>query len=175
MFKDYYAILEINEYATVGEIKIAFRRLAKKWHPDRNPGMDTTKMMQDINEAYLILKDSDARIKYNTEYLKFKQFRKEKQGWQERKQAPAFNGDERSKERRYEYSDYEIFDQTLERWMKNAARQAIDLAQITIKETGMLMGEGIKAAGNEMVKYLIPTLIVMIISLIILAIYVSRV
>ena len=57
MFKDYYQILEITQQASLSEIKQAYRAASKKWHPDVNPGKDTTQIMQDINEAYAILKD----------------------------------------------------------------------------------------------------------------------
>jgi DnaJ-class molecular chaperone len=54
---DPYAILGINERATKSEIKKAFRTLAFKWHPDRNPDKIelATEMMKKINAAYAIL------------------------------------------------------------------------------------------------------------------------
>ena len=61
MFKDYYAILEIDVTASEEDIKAAFKKQALKWHPDRNIGKDTTSIMQDINEAKLILLDFEAR------------------------------------------------------------------------------------------------------------------
>lgn len=71
MFKDYYKILGIDYWASQIEIKTAYRELSKKWHPDRNPGLDVTRMMQDINEAYALLKDETKRRRYNQEYLRF--------------------------------------------------------------------------------------------------------
>lgn len=65
MFKDYYEILDIDWHASQMEIKSAYRKQSMKWHPDRNPGLDVTAMMQDINEAYAILKDELKRERYN--------------------------------------------------------------------------------------------------------------
>ncbi len=56
-FKDYYSILEIGRFASFEEIKAAYRAMSKKWHPDMNPNVDVKHKMQDINEAYAILKD----------------------------------------------------------------------------------------------------------------------
>lgn len=71
MFKDYYKILGISYPSTSEEIKNAFHKQAKRWHPDHNPGMDTTSKMQDIVEAYSILKDEESRRLYNCEYEQF--------------------------------------------------------------------------------------------------------
>ena len=73
---DYYAILNINPMASKKEIKEAFKREALQWHPDRNNSPDATKKMQLINEAYLILKDDEARARYDKQYYKFCKLRK---------------------------------------------------------------------------------------------------
>ena len=62
MFKDYYKLLDIQQNASDEEIKKAFREQAIEWHPDRNQGTDTTLRMQEINEAYLILKDKNNQL-----------------------------------------------------------------------------------------------------------------
>jgi hypothetical protein len=71
MFKDYYKILGVALNATQEEIKKAYRSQSMRWHPDKNPGVDTTEQMQDINEAYNILKDSATRARYDAEYARF--------------------------------------------------------------------------------------------------------
>jgi DnaJ-class molecular chaperone len=53
--EDPYMILEIVIGASLAEIKKAYRRMAMLWHPDRNPGVDTTEKMQKIIAAYTFL------------------------------------------------------------------------------------------------------------------------
>ena len=67
LFIDYYEILNVNFDSSKDDIKHSFKKLAIKWHPDKNLGSDTTLKMQDLNEAYLILKDNEARQRYNVE------------------------------------------------------------------------------------------------------------
>lgn len=60
---DYYKILEVNRSASVAEIKKAYRRLALKWHPDKNPDNqdEATKKFKEISEAYEVLSDEKKR------------------------------------------------------------------------------------------------------------------
>lgn len=68
--KNYYQILEISFESSLEDVKKAYRVQAKKWHPDKNPGFDTTLKMVDINEAYQILSDWDKRKVYDVAYTK---------------------------------------------------------------------------------------------------------
>jgi len=62
----YYETLEVERTAGDGELKSAFRKLAMKWHPDRNPGDKTSETrFKEINEAYEVLKDPDKRAAYD--------------------------------------------------------------------------------------------------------------
>ena len=64
--KDYYNILGINRNASDKEIKQAYRKLARKYHPDVNPGDKTAEAkFKEINEAHEVLSDSDKRKKYD--------------------------------------------------------------------------------------------------------------
>jgi molecular chaperone DnaJ len=64
--KDYYKILGIDEKASLEEIKKAYRRLAKKYHPDANPGDKTVEeKFKDISAAYEVLSDSKKRKQYD--------------------------------------------------------------------------------------------------------------
>jgi molecular chaperone DnaJ len=64
--KDYYEILGVDRNATEEEIKKAFRKLALKYHPDRNPGDKyAEEKFKEINEAYEVLSDPEKRAKYD--------------------------------------------------------------------------------------------------------------
>ena len=65
-FKDYYAILEIKRDASQEEVKIAYRKLALKYHPDLNPNnQQSEEKAKDLNEAYQIISDIDKRRQYD--------------------------------------------------------------------------------------------------------------
>lgn len=65
-FIDYYKILEIDKKSTQKDIKQAYRRLARKYHPDVNPNdKEAEKKFKAINEAHEVLSDPDKRKKYD--------------------------------------------------------------------------------------------------------------
>lgn len=65
-FMDYYKILEIDKTASTEEIKKAYRKLARKYHPDLNPNdAQAKKKFQQINEANEVLSDPEKRKKYD--------------------------------------------------------------------------------------------------------------
>jgi molecular chaperone DnaJ len=64
--KDYYGLLGVSKSATEKEIKSAFRKLARKYHPDVNPGDKTAEeKFKQISEAYEVLSDAEKRKKYD--------------------------------------------------------------------------------------------------------------
>lgn len=63
--RDFYDILGVSKQATAAEIKSAYRKLALKWHPDRNKAQEATEKFKEINEAYEILSDSSKKAKYD--------------------------------------------------------------------------------------------------------------
>lgn len=66
MIKDYYKILDVNHAVTPAEIKLAFRRLARTYHPDVNPNdSQAARKIQEIIEAYQVLGDPVKRANYD--------------------------------------------------------------------------------------------------------------
>lgn len=65
-YKDYYKILDVSKDADDKTIKRAYRQLARKYHPDKNPGnKKAEETFKEINEAYEVLGDSENRAKYD--------------------------------------------------------------------------------------------------------------
>jgi len=63
-FRDYYKILGVGRGATASEIKSAYRKLARKHHPDVNPNnKEAERRFKEINEAYQVLGDAEKRKK----------------------------------------------------------------------------------------------------------------
>lgn len=144
---DYYAILNIKYNATKKEIKIAFKKEALKWHPDRNGSPDATASMQIINEAYLILKDDEARARYDKQYKKFQH---------------AYKEDEVNKQ------DYSIDDDILNDWIKKAKVQAREMVMMSLEDLAG-MSKAATSAAWDRTKFLI--LIVVVGNIILIAIY----
>lgn len=157
IFVDYYKILEIEKNSSFQEIKSAFRIQAIKWHPDKNRDVDVNEKMQLINEAYLILKDEEARKHYDIEYDKFYQYFQHKK--EEQNSTSSFE--------KNIYEEYKFDDETLKRWMQNAKKQAVDLAKQTIKEMAELSVTATKEAGSKMFEMFISYTVVGFIILII--------
>ncbi len=64
--RDYYEVLGLTKGASDDEIKKSFRKLAKKYHPDLNPGdKEAERNFKEVNEAYEVLSDSDKKARYD--------------------------------------------------------------------------------------------------------------
>ena len=149
MFKDYYKILGIASNATQEEIKKAYRTQSMRWHPDKNPGTDTTDKMQDINEAYNILKDPITRARYDAEYAKFNSAKYE----QPRKET--------------EETDYDIKDETLQEDIKAARKAAEDYVREFYASLKAESKNAAKGAWKRAKGYVVGGIIMTIIALIV--------
>lgn len=65
MDKDYYKIMGVNEDASDKDIKMAYRRLARKYHPDISKEPDAEERFKEMGEAYEVLKDPTKRAEYD--------------------------------------------------------------------------------------------------------------
>ena len=151
MFKDYYLLLGIPPSASKQEIKTAYRKKSLRWHPDRNPGVNVTEMMQDINEAYKILNDDISRVRYDKEYKKFVQKREQSKHKQDEVKQEYWN------------YDYEVNDDELRNDINEARRCAKDLVDDffrNLKETSKVAAKG---AWNGAYGYILGGILVSII------------
>jgi molecular chaperone DnaJ len=63
--RDYYQVLDVNRSASADEVRRAYRRLARQYHPDLNPSPEAEERFKEINEAYEVLSDSNRRASYD--------------------------------------------------------------------------------------------------------------
>lgn len=136
MLPDYYKVFGLSKAATKEEVKKRYRELAKKYHPDVNKSPDATAKMQEIQEAYYILYDDEARSRYNIQYERI--YGAERQEFTENtKSKTRQTQDEKSEQRSYQFDD-----PVLEKWILNAKRQAVDFVKNLYRDT-----KGIAASG----------------------------
>ncbi|HEU0195733.1 MAG TPA: DnaJ C-terminal domain-containing protein [Nevskiaceae bacterium] len=93
-YKDYYKILGVPRTASADEIKRAYRKLARQYHPDRNKAKGAEDKFKDINEAHEVLNDAEKRKAYDTLGANWKSGQRftPPPGWGGFGGAPGFNG-----------------------------------------------------------------------------------
>ena len=67
--RGYYAILEVSERASFQEIKRSYRKLARKYHPDRNDASEAEETIKKINQAFEVLSNREKRRQYDSDIL----------------------------------------------------------------------------------------------------------
>ncbi len=107
-FKDYYKILGVKKNASVEEIKKSYRKLAVKYHPDKNPNnKEAEEKFKEITEANEILRDTEKRKKYDEIGDDYRQYQQNggKQGFD------GFNQKNRSGNNKYQHSGGDQFNE----------------------------------------------------------------
>lgn len=108
-FIDYYKILELDKNATADAIKKAYRKLARKWHPDVNPNNATAnKKFQQLNEANEVLGNPEKRKKYD-KYGKDWERGEEYDKYQQQQKQYSTNGNQQSYGGGYDNEDFSDF------------------------------------------------------------------
>ena len=116
--------------------------------------------MQDINQAYLILKDFEARNRYDREYLKFKaQLKTEPSKFDEQAYEDVSSSKKESKQEDYAYSNYDFDDKVLEKWMENAKKQARQMAKDALDEFKGAPQQAGKSIASYFLKVMIPMML----------------
>ncbi|MEG1141964.1 MAG: DnaJ domain-containing protein [Clostridia bacterium] len=70
-YKNYYEILNVNRKTSKEDIKLSYRKLAKKYHPDSNNDINNDSFFKDISEAYETLINEDKKRKYDKQIAKY--------------------------------------------------------------------------------------------------------
>jgi DnaJ-class molecular chaperone len=169
MFRDYYAILEVSYDASPEEIKSAYRQLSKKWHPDVNPDVEVTSKMQDINEAYCLLKDAEKRRRYDEEYKRFKQFQQTSNKTNSNHTSTT-SSTATSSSKSY-YYDYNVNDESVWNDMESARAEATRLVREFLNNLKKDGKNAAKGAWEAIYPYILVSIVFTIIGLIIHALY----
>lgn len=164
-FKEYYDILGISPSATAKDIRSAYKKQSLRRRPDRNIGQDTTRQMQDVNEAYTILSNAESRQRYDGEYARFCKSRSEQRPHKDPRPEPEQKEDPSSGGIAY---DYEVCDEELRQNInevrKSAAEYVSELKEALRRDSKVAAD----AAFDEIKGYAIGILILTVFGLLLL-------
>ncbi len=142
--KNYYKILNIEKDATNRQVKDAYRKLVKFWHPDINRSSNSHEKIIEINEAYEILKHKDKREIYNRIYNEYFGATNKVEN------TESYKGS-RSNER---YTEYRYDDKTsadfadLQNWINQAKIRADEVIKRGLKKADSSLETGFYAIGE---------------------------
>lgn len=159
-FKDYYRILGITMQASSSEIKSAYRSMSMKWHPDRNPGKDVTSIMQDINEAYAILKDETKRRRYDEEYKMFSRLYHDNL-------VKTYNERVNNANTQHWEYNYDIQDETLKDDINTARKYAEELVEEFLRSLKNASKNAVKGAWSNAKRYVFAAIFMAIIGVVV--------
>ena len=114
-----------------------------RWHPDKNPDKDVTQIMQDINEAYMILKDEVSRARYDNEYHKFTRKRENVKPMQQDTNSESWD------------YDYNVDDEDLRNDINAARANAKDLVDEFLKSLKETSKVAVKGAWSGAYGYIV--------------------
>lgn len=153
-FKDYYKILGIHFPSNEGEIKTSYRKMSLKWHPDKNPGVDTSNFMVVVNEAYYILNNTERKRRYDTEYIRYIDFIKANK-------SKIVNNS-------YSYSEqYTPYDFSVQKDIKDAHEKASKLVAEFLDSLKKASKDAARGAWDKMLPYLVVSILFSLIILIV--------
>src|SRR2546425_10135332 len=91
-YKDYYKTLGVPKNATTDDVKKAYRKLARQYHPDVNKKPDAEKKFKEINEANEVLGDPEKRKRYDTVGPDWEQFAQQRTSLRDRRLPVRVHG-----------------------------------------------------------------------------------
>ncbi|RMG21891.1 MAG: J domain-containing protein [Bacteroidetes bacterium] len=148
MVKDYYKILGLTKKATEKEIKEAYRKLAKQYHPDTNPHPEAHEMFIDLKEAHDILSDADTRYLYNIRLTAY-------QNEQAAPLAPtSYQMARRKRASRYQRGHYQTRNYTRRKRYSHSSRQSEAARRQQALKRGAQIGFAYLAAFGKVVSAL---------------------
>ena len=134
----YYAILGVSEQTTYPELKKAYRRLARKYHPDRNKSSHAEIMIKKINAAFEILSDENKRSKYDKNDFKTELDEKEiSYGQNKGSDTHRIYSDYNNNSRNYDRSEKQYYHKNKHTQMQSTVSNLLDTPkgrfQITVE------------------------------------------